>query len=118
MARRVSSLAWKQSVYDRFRSLLPADTQSDAFFKIFYSDIRPAPIAIVGLNPGGDPLRPPHFAASRFYENNEHDYVDCSYRIAGRMRDFLLRSGIAPALDDIRAIPKLNVIFHRSPRFE
>jgi len=33
------------------------------------------------------------------------------------MRQMLLRAGVVANLQDIRAIPKFNVIFHRSPRW-
>src|SRR4051812_10771232 len=107
--------AWKRDLYRRFCAELAADQQSDAFFKIFYSDIRRSPIAIIGLNPGGNPANPDELQrASTFYDRDEHDYVDCKYPLAVKMRNFLLRSGIAADDDAIRAIPKLNVIFHRS----
>jgi hypothetical protein len=107
--------AWKRDLYRRFCAELAPDQRSDAFFKIFYSDIRRSQVAIIGLNPGGNPAKPDELQrASTVYDRNEHDYVDCKYPLAVKMRNFLLRSGIAADDDGIRAIPKLNVIFHRS----
>jgi hypothetical protein len=45
----------KRSLYETFRASLPESLRDDRFFKIFYSDVRPSRIAIIGLNPGGDP---------------------------------------------------------------
>lgn len=105
----------KQRLYETFRRKLPEHLQDDRHFKIFYSDIRPSPMAIVGLNPGGDPSRPDSLqSASTWYEHNEHDYLDCDYAIARKMRAFLIESGIVATAEGIRAIPKLNVVFHRS----
>lgn len=105
----------KRAVYEAFKGALPADKRDDRFFKVFYSDIRPSPVAVIGLNPGGDPEEPHTLqSASLFYEASEHDYVDCNYVLAKRMRRFLAQSGLAPSVEGVRSIPKTNVVFHRS----
>ena len=109
----------KRAMYDRFKASLPASEQHDRYFKIFYSDVRPSPLVIVGLNPGGDPDNPGSLQSkSTLYEHGEHDYVDCDYPIAVKMRGLLLETGAATDLEAIRSIPKVNVVFHRSARWE
>jgi hypothetical protein len=114
----MATVEWKRSIYERYRSTLPVEKQSDTYFKVFYSDIRPSKLLIVGINPGGDPLDPPHDAASLLYEKGEHDYADCGYRLALKMTEFLKGSGIVRSTDAIRTIPKINVIFERSASFD
>ncbi len=86
------------------------------FYKIFYSRINPAPLLVVGVNPGGNPGHPSSLmsASSSFFENYEHDYVDCSYTIQ-RMMLPLLEHALKATPDQIRAIPKTNLAFRRSP---
>lgn len=105
----------KQNLENRFFALLPSVQRSSAAIKIFYSNISPSPVALIGFNPGGSPEKlSTQFSSSHFYERGEHDYVDCEYPLARKMRNFLLESGIASSLDSIRQIPKINLIFHRS----
>lgn len=87
------------------------------FYKIFYSRIDPAPLLVLGVNPGGDPENPSSLisASSSFFENYEHDYVDCSYTIQ-RMMLPLLEHVLKATPDQIRAIPKTNLAFRRSPK--
>lgn len=105
----------KRRVYQAFRQSLPAKLREDRYFKVFYSDIMPARVVIIGLNPGGDPNNPEELkSASLFFENGEHDYVDCDYVLARKMRVLLDRSGLGSSRDAIGRIPKINVVFHRS----
>ena len=105
----------KRALYGQFRAALPSNLQDDRYFKIFYSDVFRSGIAIVGLNPGGDPDSPADLqSASLFYEKGEHDYADCDYPIARKMRELFDRAGLATGTDAIRRYPKLNVVFHRS----
>jgi hypothetical protein len=109
----------KRIAYEAFRASLPVALQDDRFFAIFYSDIRPSPIAVIGLNPGGDPAVPSSIRrVSTLYEHDEHEYVDMNYPIAMKMRDLLVRSGAAANITEIRGIPKFNVIFHRSASWQ
>jgi len=50
-------------------------------YKIFYSRIDPAPLLVLGINPGGAPDHPEAIisASDGYFENREHDYVDCRY---------------------------------------
>lgn len=86
------------------------------YYSIFYSLVEPSKILILGFNPGGDPATWSESAlASRsFYENREHEYVDTDFPTSVGMRDFLLGSGIVETVEEIRDIPKINLIFRRS----
>ena len=85
------------------------------FYSIFYSRIDPAEVLLLGINPGGDPdiWSKDELASKSFYENWEHEYVDCSYAIQQPMLPFLMtvcqveRAGV-------RRIPKTNMAFRRS----
>ncbi len=105
----------KQALYQSFVAALPGHLRHDRYFKIFYSHITTAQLAIVGLNPGGNPsdTEDPE-SASKLYERGEHDYVDCGYRLATVMRRRLIEARVVESVDALRRIPKINVIFHRS----
>lgn len=85
-------------------------------YKIFYSRIDPAPLLVLGVNPGGDPNDPDSLksASKSFFEHHEHDYVDCSYTIQ-RMMLPMLQHVLKARADQIRRIPKTNLSFRRSP---
>lgn len=84
-------------------------------FAIFYSRIDPAPLLVLGLNPGGSPADSDLQAASRtFFEDFEHDYVDCSYPIQKVMLPFLMYV-LNATREQIRHVPKSNLAFRRSP---
>lgn len=87
-----------------------------AMYKLFYSRIDPAPLLVIGINPGGDPSKPDSLlsASTAFFENYEHDYVDCSYAIQRAMLPFL-QSILGATTDQIRRIPKTNLAFRHSP---
>ena len=91
------------------------------FYKIFYSAIAPAPLIVLGFNPGGETDGTDLNASESFYENWEHDYVDFrnhgnAYRLAGRAYDTLSQVLQTTSPDAIRRIPATNVIFRRSRR--
>lgn len=91
------------------------------FYKIFYSAIAPAPLLVLGFNPGGETDGTDLNASKSFYENWEHDYVDFrsygnAYRLAGRAYDMLAEVLQTSSDDAIRRIPATNVIFRRSRR--
>lgn len=88
--------------------------QERRFYSIFYSRIAPAPIMILGINPGGDPSTWTMPAgADEFCTNWQHDYVDERYPIQGAMLPLLTSTlGIIP--DIVRRIPKTNMVFRRS----
>ena len=91
------------------------------FYKIFYSAIRPAPLLVLGYNPGGETDGTDLNASESFYENWEHDYVDFrsygnAYKLAGSAYDTLAEVLQTSSDDAIRRIPATNVIFRRSRR--
>ena len=94
-------------------------------YKIFYGLVRPAPILALGINPGGDPanmlpdgvrhLDGPQVgaASSGFYENNECDLLDCSWRENNVLN--LLLPLVSGSRDRIRnEVVKTNMAFRRS----
>lgn len=89
------------------------------FYKIFYSAVAPAPLLVLGFNPGGEVDGTDLNASSSFYENWEHDYVDFrhhgkQYSLAGPAYDLLVQVLQTPSEDAIRRVPATNVIFRRS----
>lgn len=84
------------------------------FYSIFYSRIPPAPLMILGINPGGDPETwslPP--GTDEFCSAWQHDYVDERYSIQAVMQPLLKRVlGIEDEV--LRRIPKTNMVFRRS----
>ena len=84
------------------------------FYSIFYSRIPPAPLMILGINPGGNPETwnlPP--GTDEFCTTWQHEYVDQRYRIQTVMQPLLKR---VLGIDDqiLRRIPKTNMVFRRS----
>ena len=86
-------------------------------YSIFYSQVIPSPILILGYNPGGDPTNwdESALASESLYEASEHEYVDCDYKIARAMRPFLIHVLSLASENEIRRIPKTNLLFRRSP---
>lgn len=86
-------------------------------YKIFYSEVKPAEVMVLGINPGGDPLtwEPSSYStASRsFYEHREHDYVDCPYKAAAMMKPLL--ADLLGSVDAVRDVVKTNLSFRRTP---
>lgn len=103
--------------------------QDRAHYKIFYCQVRPAPILTLGINPGGDPLRTNSngrtqkdgtiaAASASFYENDEHDVLDCQWREnSGLLTVLTPLVGGEPTA--IRAnVVKTNMAFHRSAKIK
>jgi hypothetical protein len=98
-----------------------------SLYKIFYCQVRPAPILTLGINPGGSPadMNPdgltqkngtPAAASGSFHENGEHDVLDCEWK-----ENTGLRRLIAPLVgNDVSRIReevvKTNLAFRRSAR--
>lgn len=96
-------------------------------YKIFYGQVHAAPILTLGINPGGSPtdispdgtLQPGSTkaaASANFYENDEHDVLDCEWR-----ENFGLRQLLFPLVGNDPArfraeIVKTNLAFRRSAR--
>jgi len=101
--------------------------QDRAFYKIFYGPVRPAPVLLLGINPGGDPAEVAEGALKRkngldsaasaaFYENDECDLLDCNWPENTGLKKLLL-----PLFDGdenrIRAeVVKTNLAFRRSKK--
>ena len=84
-------------------------------FAIFYSRIQQSKLMVLGINPGGSPNDSAYPIDSLRFDVWRHEYVDENYRIAAIMRPALMRALGAERAEDIRGVPKANVIFHRSP---
>ena len=96
-------------------------------FKIFYGQVRPAPILTIGINTGGAPSntdidgakhKDGKFAAASadYYENGESDLLDCNWPENQGLKKLLV-----PLLDGSeesirRRIVKTNVAFRRSSK--
>jgi hypothetical protein len=114
MAAMSASLEFMQSLDQAYRE--HSGLQERRFYSIFYSRVEPSDIMVLGYNPGGDPDHwDESLLASRsFYENNEHEYVDCHYPLAVAMKAFL-KSVLGFENDaQVRSVPKTNLIFRRS----
>ena len=96
-------------------------------YKIFYGQIHRAKILTLGINPGGDPESTSSdghthkdgviaAASGSYFENEEHDILDCEWRENKGLRRLL-----TPLLDGdaakIRAgVVKTNLVFRRSAK--
>ena len=108
------------------RYLQSSGLSDRAWYKIFYCQLRPAPLLLLGLNPGGDPANTTsdgtrHFtgeiaaASPGLYENGEHDLLDCSWKENIGLKKLLL-----PLFGNEekirRQVVKTNLAFRRSSR--
>jgi len=86
------------------------------YYSIFYSQVIPSKVFVLGFNPGGNPEKwdDAVLASRSLYENGEHEYVDCEYPLAKAMRTFLYSTLSLTDINQIRKIPKTNLIFRRS----
>ena len=98
-----------------------------AHYKIFYGPVRPAPILVLGINPGGDPANTEPdgarhktgevaAASASFYEGEEHDVLDCDWKENKGLKKLLvpLLNGDETAIRS--AVVKTNLAFQRSPK--
>lgn len=85
------------------------------FYSIFFSRIDPADALILGIKPGGDTASwsESELASRSFYENWEHEYVDCSYPIQRTMLPFLMQVFDIDK-ESVRKLPKSNLSFRRA----
>jgi len=120
-----SYTAFMRDLEERFRQA--SGLLNRAHYKIFYGQVRPAPILTLGINPGGAPadINPDGrtnkdgavaSASASFFENDEHDILDCEWK-----ENPALRSVLAPLVGgDLQAIRqrvvKTNMAFHRSAK--
>lgn len=101
--------------------------QNRAAYKIYYCQVRSARILTLGINPGGAPSDTSAdgrvgkdgivaAASSTFYENSEHDVLDCGWRENIGLRQILCPL-VGGVLASIRTeVVKTNLAFHRSAR--
>ena len=107
------TLELMQDIDRRYRS---ASTLTHRrMFSIFYSRIDPSEGLVLGINPGGDPKTwsETELASITYYENWEHEYVDCRYAIQEPMLPFL-ENVFSTDSEGVRRIPKTNLAFRRS----
>ncbi len=98
-----------------------------AFYKIFYGPVRPAPVLLLGINPGGDPSEVAEgalkrkdgqdsAASSAFYENDECDLLDCNWPENTGLKKLLVPL-FGGAESPIRTeVVKTNLAFRRSKK--
>ena len=110
---------------ERFR--LATGLPDRAHYKIFYCQVRPAQILTLGINPGGAPSNTnpdgrTHkdgviaAASASFFENDEHDILDCKWKENSGLRAVLtpLLRGNPQAIR--QGVVKTNMAFHRSAK--
>ena len=109
-----SSTEFMQRLDQEFRSATGLSERRH--YSIFYSQVNPSSLLILGFNPGGNPdtWDESALASPAFYENGEHEYVDCHYPIAVSMRQFLKDVDLIRSDEELRSIPKTNIVFRRS----
>ena len=109
-----AAFSFMQSMDERYQAVSGLHARRD--YSIFYSQILPCRVMVLGWNPGGDPRTwsETELASTSYYENGEHEYVDCHYPLAVAMRTFLVEALALRSDDEIRTIPKANLIFRRS----
>lgn len=98
-----------------------------AFYKIFYGPVRPAPVLLLGINPGGDPAEVAEGALNRkdgqdsaasaaFYEQDECDLLDCNWPENTGLKKLLVPL-FGGDESRIRAeVVKTNLAFRRSKK--
>lgn len=105
-------LSFMQDIDQRFRDA--SGFTHARHYSIFYSRFQRSPLLILGINPGGDPTDLGYPKTHPFHENWHHEYVDEHYTIANVMRPALVAALGAKSAEDLRGIPKANVVFNRS----
>jgi hypothetical protein len=110
----VQTIALMREIESEYRQV--SGLSDSRYYKIFYSRIDPAPMLLLGINPGGAPDQAGEIlsASEGYFENFEHDYVDCDYTLQRVMLPFLQQI-LGATCDEIRHVPKTNLAFRRSP---
>jgi len=119
------NVAFMKSMEERFKAA--TGLQSRSFYKLFYGQVRAAPILTLGINPGGAPADVSAdgrtgsrgviaAASSGYYEGDECDVLDCDWRENASLRP-LLAALLGGAKAKIRTqVVKTNMAFRRSAR--
>jgi hypothetical protein len=121
----IERIAFMQDLEQRFKAISRLPNRS--YYKIFYGQVRPAPILTLGINPGGDPTQT-NFEGTRhnsgaiasssatFFENDECDLLDCEWPENQGLRSLLvpLLRGNAALIRD--HVVKTNLAFRRSAK--
>ena len=117
--------AFMRDLEQRFQ--LATQLADRSLYKIFYGQVRPATILTLGINPGGAPSmvnpdgrtnkdRTIAAASASYYENDEHDILDCDWRENRGLRK-VLDPLLAGDAGRIRAeVVKTNLAFRRSAK--
>jgi hypothetical protein len=114
-----------QNLENRYRTVSGLIDRSQ--YKIFYGPLHPAEILVLGINPGGEPsnMLPDGVrhkdgarigaASASYYENDENDLLDCSWRENNILK--LLVPLIGGDRESARArVVKTNMAFRRSSK--
>lgn len=96
-------------------------------YKIFYGQVRPAPILTLGINPGGEPsnhnadgLKQKNgriaLASATYFENDEHDVLDCEWPENNGLRKILVPLLNGDARRIRHEVVKTNMAFRRTAK--
>ena len=110
---------------ERFRGASGLPDRSH--YKIFYGQVKPAWILTLGINPGGTPAETlpdgkthisgvPASSSATYFENDEHDVLDCEWKENDGLRRLLLPL-LSGDLSRTRGeVVKTNLAFRRSAK--
>ena len=101
--------------------------QQRSHYKIFYCQVRPAPILCLGINPGGAPEKISSdgtlqdgsvkaSASSGYFENDEHDVLDCDWKENKGLRELMYPLVSNDPVRFRAEVVKTNLAFRRSAR--
>lgn len=125
MITQTDTTIFMRKLEERFQ--LATKLPNRAHYKIFYGQVRPAPILTLGINPGGAPSNTASdgrthkdgviaAASASFFENDEHDVLDCNWRENSGLRA-VLTPLVGGDTELIRQnVVKTNMAFHRSAK--
>lgn len=120
-----SHTEFMRTIEENFRNT--SGLTSRATYKIFYGQVRPAPILTLGINPGGSPAETSAdgthqldgkkaSASASYFEQDENDVLDCEWKENAGLRT-LLYPLVSNSQTRFRAeIVKSNLAFRRSAK--
>ena len=117
-------VTWMKNLEAQYRQASGLKDRSR--YVIFYSPVRPAPILVLGINPGGhpddfypdgvryrnDPTKCGAASAS-YFENDEHSMLDCDWPANKTVEPLTTLLGTREAIRT--KVVKTNLAFRRSP---